>query len=86
MITQEFIFAALDAEKTGNTFPIDFEDVWQELGYASKQKGKNALIANLIENEDYFIDKTSRLNMSTIGLTAVEARTLLSRKEIIKLS
>lgn len=36
MLTQDFVFAALDAEKNGEQFPIDFDDVWETSGYKRK--------------------------------------------------
>lgn len=86
MLTQDFVFAALDAEKAGNAFPIDFENVWKSLGYASKQKGKDALESNLIENEDYFYDLTSKLNLSTTVFSSPQEKAVMSRKEFIFLS
>lgn len=86
MLTQEFVFSALDAEKNGNAFPIDFEDIWQELGYASKQKAKNALTTNLIENQDYFYDLTSKLNRLKSMVPGSPEYAAMSRKEFIKLS
>lgn len=86
MLTQDFVFAALDAEKNGNAFPIDFENVWKSLGYASKQKGKDALESNLIENEDYFYDLTSKLNLSTTVFSSPQEKAVMSRKEFIFLS
>lgn len=86
MITQDFVFAALDAEKNGNAFPIDFEDVWQQLGYSRKQRGKDALIANLIENEDYFYDSPMKVNRLKSMVPGSPEYAAMSRKEFIFLS
>lgn len=36
MLTQEFVFSALDAEKAGEKFSINFDDVWAFSGYTRK--------------------------------------------------
>lgn len=36
ILAQEFVQTAIEAEKSGIEFPIDFDDVWVASGYASK--------------------------------------------------
>ena len=58
--------------KSGEKYPIDFDDAWQWVGYASKQKGLDMLKANFEEGIDYTslnltvkresFDSTKRLN------------------------
>lgn len=86
MITQDFVFAALDAEKAGNAFPIDFEDVWSELGYSRKSDAKDALQLFLIENEDYVIDNGINRNLSTAVFSSPQDKAAFSRRIPIRLS
>lgn len=43
ILSQEFVFSALDAEKSGTEFPIDFDDVWETSGYGRKEEALRAL-------------------------------------------
>lgn len=54
ILSQEFVFTAIEAEKTGNQFPIDLDDVWQALGYSRKDNAvRNVLSDNFISGVDY---------------------------------
>lgn len=55
ILSQEFVFTAIDAEKAGEKFPINFDDVWQELKYTTKGNAKRVLNNELIENIDFII-------------------------------
>lgn len=71
ILSQEFVFRALDAENSGEAFPIDFDDVYPTLGYSTKQKAEEALVSNLILNEDFL---TLGLKSSTGGRPAKDIR------------
>lgn len=86
ILDQQFIFKALDAEKNGEQFPIDFNDVWAELGYTRRNNAKRALELTLIENEDYFIDNSLKSNLTTTMFMSVQEKAAFSRREVIKLS
>lgn len=43
ILSQEFVFAAFDAEKSGTQFSIDFDDVWETSGYTRKRDALRAL-------------------------------------------
>lgn len=45
ILTQEFVFTALELEKSGNQFPIDFDDIYLELGYTRKDNAVRALLS-----------------------------------------
>jgi phage anti-repressor protein len=34
-------------------YPVDFDQAWEWIGYSSKQKGKDSLLRNFIENDHY---------------------------------
>lgn len=53
ILSQEFVFSAIEAEKSGNQFPIDFDDVWKALGYSRKNDAISRLIETHIIAEDY---------------------------------
>lgn len=55
ILSQEFVFNAIEAEKSGTQFPIDFDEVWKGLGYSRKYNAKRALKSKLIENIDFLI-------------------------------
>lgn len=86
ILDQQFIFKAFDAEKNGEQFPIDFDDVWKELGYSRKNDAKNAMVANLIEHVDYLIDNGTKRNLTTTMFMSVQEKAAFARREVIKLS
>jgi hypothetical protein len=45
-LTQEFIFDALDAEKNGERFPVDFDNVWESFGYSRKDNARKYIAKN----------------------------------------
>lgn len=51
--TKEFVFAAIQAERNGEQFPISLDDVWQKLGYSNKRNAKRRLEQDLTENVDF---------------------------------
>lgn len=55
ILTQNFVFDALKAERDGIEFPIDFDNVWRPLKYSTKSNAKRALQKGLIEGEDFII-------------------------------
>ena len=44
---------ALALTQSTNEFPVDFDDAWQWIGYATKQKAKNKLFNNFEKGLDY---------------------------------
>ncbi|MEO0825911.1 MAG: hypothetical protein AAFY67_09640 [Cyanobacteria bacterium J06642_9] len=44
---------ALALTRSTNEFPVDFDDAWQWIGYATKQKAKNKLLNNFEAGLDY---------------------------------
>ena len=87
ILSQPFVCAAIDAEKAGIQYPINFEDVWQALGYSRTNNAKRRLVSACIENEDYIIDTCSlRSNVSTTRVLSIQEQSLLTIKEVIKLS
>jgi hypothetical protein len=55
ILSQQFVFDALDAEKAGVNFPVDFDDVWAALGYSGKNEVKRRLVTDFILGLDYCI-------------------------------
>lgn len=39
--------------RSKESYPVDFDQAWEWVGYSSKQKGKDSLIRNFIENDHY---------------------------------
>lgn len=44
MLTEEYVFAALEAERSGILFPIDFDDVVETFGYSRKDKARQYVV------------------------------------------
>lgn len=42
-----------DAELSGTIYPVDFDQVWQLLGYPNRSSAARCVIAQLIEGVDY---------------------------------
>ncbi|MBW4666507.1 MAG: hypothetical protein KME60_03425 [Cyanomargarita calcarea GSE-NOS-MK-12-04C] len=56
MLTEKFILDALEAERNGQQFPIDFDDIWENAGYSRKDSGIRALLkGRLIPEIDFHI-------------------------------
>lgn len=70
ILTQDFVFAALDSQEE---YPIDFDDVWQGVGYSTKQKALERLIATHTEGLDFLTlglkSSTGGRPRASIGLT-----------------
>ena len=47
-----------------NKYIVDFDDIWQWLGYATKQKLKNILIDNFTLNKDYINKKSKEIQLT----------------------
>jgi phage anti-repressor protein len=60
ILTHEFVFNAIEAEKIGVRFPVDFDDIWQPLGYSRRNNAGRRLIADLIEGHDYLLLKSEQ--------------------------
>ena len=60
ILTHEFVFDAIEAEKTGVRFPVDFDDIWEALGYSRRNNAARRLIADLIEGHDYLLLKNEK--------------------------
>lgn len=56
ILSESFVFVALQAEKEGNKFPINFEDVWERLGYSRKDNALRKLKSVLFEGQEYSSD------------------------------
>lgn len=39
--------------RSSEPYPVDFDQAWEWVGYSSKQKGKDSLVRNFIENDHY---------------------------------
>jgi phage anti-repressor protein len=39
--------------RSKESYPVDFDQAWEWIGYSSKQKGKDSLLRNFIENDHY---------------------------------
>ena len=52
---------ALNLYKSGEQFPVDFDDAWQWLGYSTKQKAKTKLVNNFEESIDFNLNQTVRV-------------------------
>lgn len=52
-ISRDDITSIIQAEGSGNPFPIDFDAAWQWIGYAKKEKAKAKLERNFDEESDY---------------------------------
>jgi phage anti-repressor protein len=39
--------------RSKESYPVDFDLAWEWIGYSSKQKGKDSLLRNFIENDHY---------------------------------
>lgn len=55
ILSQEFVFAALNAAKAGEKFPINFDDVWAFSGYSRKDAAIRFLLSlrGLRKNRDF---------------------------------
>ena len=51
-ISQELVFQFLGAD---DSFPIDFDDAWQWIGWPSKRNGKDVLENNFEEGSDFLL-------------------------------
>ena len=59
ILSQDFVFVAIESEKTGNTFPIDFDDVWETIGYSRKDAAKRALVNSRLKLDvDYHLHRS----------------------------
>lgn len=47
------IRAALEADKKGVQYPIDFDHVWRELGYTQRNRAGRCVMASLQRDIDY---------------------------------
>lgn len=89
ILSQKFVFDALEAEKNGEQFPVNFDYVWQLLGYSRKSDAKDRLINTLVENEHYLIANGINRNLTTDSVLAnlhPQQKAILMRTEVIKLS
>ena len=43
ILSENFVFSAIEAEKSGTQFPIDFDAVWETSGYGRKEEALRAL-------------------------------------------
>jgi phage anti-repressor protein len=48
-------------------FPIDLDDAWRWLGYATKQKAKNKLLNNFEQNVDYTLNQAVKCHQASRG-------------------
>lgn len=46
---------------SNETFPIDFDDAWQWLGYSTKQKAKTKLVNNFKTGLDFNLTQTVKV-------------------------
>ena len=68
ILSQPFVFAALEAQKAGNNFPIDFDDVWDAIGYSRKGNAKVSFVnTGLVESQDYIIILENQLKSTQQG-------------------
>lgn len=49
------ILTAIEQDRQGNTHPIDFDHVWQELGYSQRNRAGRQVIFNLKAGDDYIL-------------------------------
>ena len=49
----------LDKDK----FPVDLDDAWQWIGYATKQKAKDKLLSNFDQKLDFNLNQTVRVQI-----------------------
>lgn len=69
ILSQPFVFAALEAQRAGNNFPIDFDDVWDAIGYSRKNNAKRTLFnTDFVESQDYIVTHTNVVNSTHQGL------------------
>jgi hypothetical protein len=57
ILSAEFVQTAIDAEKNGNQFPINFDDVWETLGYSRKDNTVRALLNSRVNTSPYILIK-----------------------------
>jgi phage anti-repressor protein len=55
LLSQAFVFAALEQERSGIQFPINFDDVWSVIGYNRKDNAVKALKNKLVEGIDWVV-------------------------------
>jgi phage anti-repressor protein len=54
ILSQNFVQQAIVAERDGVKFPVDFDLVWQPIGYTRKDNAKRSLLASgYVEGEDF---------------------------------
>jgi hypothetical protein len=84
ILTQEFVQFAIEAEKNGIEFPIDFDDVWGVGGYSRKDNAVRRVKEYLVEGEDYqFLfseepDNHAGLSVQEVGASRSRKRLRLS--------
>lgn len=53
ILTQDFVLAALDSKEE---YPVDFDDVWQTVGYTRKDNAKRSLLSSgYVAGEDFWV-------------------------------
>lgn len=55
--------------KSDEEFPVDFEKVWGQVGYSTKQKAKFKLVENFVEGVDYTYFKKTKPSKNGGGST-----------------
>jgi hypothetical protein len=70
ILTQEYVLSAIQSEKAGTEFPIDFDDVWESSGYTRRNNAFRFLQKRLKLNRDYRCsDRSSVLELQKTFLT-----------------
>lgn len=71
LMTEEFVSKCLQAEKDGDLFPVNFDDVWEGVGYTRKDNAVRALKkAGLVEGQDILTNE----ELSESGQTLIVYR------------
>jgi hypothetical protein len=64
--------------KSNSRFPVDFDEAWEWIGYASKQKAKEALERNFELNIDYSsINRTVKREIGATNKAQIKRPELL---------
>jgi phage anti-repressor protein len=53
ILAESFVLSAIETERNGEQFPIDFDEVWEALEYSRKDAAVRALQNKLEENIDF---------------------------------
>ena len=55
IIYGKLMMSRLQADSSADRFPVDFDELYVQLGYAQKQTAEEKLLKHYVENDDFFL-------------------------------